>query len=83
MDQKIGEITHYFSHISVGIVELSAPLATGASVHIKGHTTDFAQTVDEIQVDHKPVESAKKGDVVGIKVKDHVREGDEVFLVIE
>ena len=81
MDQKIGEITHYFSHISVGIVELTAPLTKGASVHIKGHTTDFTQLVDEIQIDHKTVDSAKKGDVIGIKVKEHVREGDEVFLV--
>jgi len=81
MDQKIGEITHYFSHISVGIVELTATLTQGVSVHIKGHTTDFTQPVDEIQIDHKTVDSAKKGDVIGIKVKEHVREGDEVFLV--
>lgn len=78
-EKKIGEITHYFDHISVGIVKVKSELKVGDKVHIKGHTTDFEQDIKEIQLDHKAIESAKKGQEVGVKVKDHVREGDELF----
>lgn len=80
---KIGQVTHYYNKISVGIIKLSDTLSVGDQVHIKGHTTDFTQKVDSIQIEHKDVEKAKKGDVVGVKVKEHVREGDEVFKVVE
>lgn len=79
-EKPIGEITHYFNHLSVGIVKLKSPLSKGDKVKIKGHTTDIEQTVDEMQFNHEDIESGKKGQEIGIKVKDHVREGDEVFL---
>lgn len=78
-EKEIGKITHFFSKIQVAIIELSASLKVGDKIKIKGHTTDFEETVDSIQIDHKPVEEAKKGDVVGIKVKEHVRETDVVY----
>lgn len=78
--KPIGTVTHYFNHLSVGIVKLKSPLSRGDKIQIKGHTTDIKQTVDELQFDHKEIEEAKKGQDVGLKVKDHVREGDEVFL---
>jgi len=81
MEEKlIGKITHYYSAIGVGIVELSGKLKTGDAVHIKGKATDFEQTVDSMQVEHKPVKIAGKGDVIGIKVGQKVKEGDEVFI---
>jgi len=79
--KKLGEITHYFDHISVGIVKVSSALKVGDKVHVKGHTTDFEQEIKEIQLDHASIDSAKKGQEVGVKVKDHVREGDELFAV--
>lgn len=79
-EKLIGKITHYYSAIGVGIVELSGSLKTGDAIHIKGKATDFEQAVDSMQVEHEPVEKAKKGDVIGIKVKEKVKEGDEVFL---
>ena len=78
-EKPIGKITHYYSKIGVGIIELSDTLKVGEKIKIKGHSTDFDQTVDSIQIDHKEVEEAKKGDVVGMKVNDKVREEDEVF----
>ena len=78
-EKKIGVITHYFDHLSVGIIKVTGSLRVGDQVHIKGHTTDFEQEIKEIQLDHKAIESAKKGQEIGIKVKDHVREGDEVL----
>jgi putative protease len=79
-EKPLGKVTHFYSHLSVGIIELADSLKVGQKIKIIGHTTNFEQTVDSIQVDHKEVAEAKKGDVVGLKVSDHVREGDEVFL---
>lgn len=78
-EKPIGVVTHYFNHLSVAIVKFKSPVSKGANVKIKGHTTDIEQIVAEMQYDHKDIETAKKGQEVGIKVKDHVREGDEVF----
>ena len=78
----IGRITHYYSHLSVGIIELTGgELKVGDTIHIKGKHTDFTQAVDSIQIEHQSVPRAEKGKVVGIKVKDKVREHDQVFRV--
>ena len=84
MEEKlIGKITHFFSNINVGIIELSNGFKVGDKIHIKGSTTDIEQEVDSMQVEHQNIEKAKKGDVVGLKVKDKVKEGDKVYLIIE
>lgn len=77
----IGSMTHYYSNLNVGIVKLDGNLKVGDKVKIIGHKTDLEETVESIQIDHKDVSEAKKGDVVGIKVKETVREGDKVYLV--
>jgi len=78
----IGRITHYYSHLSVGIIELTAgELKVGDTIHIKGKHTDFTQTVDSIQIEHQTMTHAEKGKVVGIKIKEKVREHDQVFRV--
>ena len=77
--KKVGEITHYFSHINVAVVKLSNALNTGDKVRIKGSTTDFEQVIDSMQVDHAKVEKAEKGKEIGMKVKERVREGDKLF----
>ncbi len=83
-EELVGLMTHYFGKIEVGIVEITkGSLAAGDTIHIKGTSTDFEQTVDSMQVEHEQVEKAKKGDVIGLKVKDKVREGDEVYKVLE
>ncbi|MCD6221925.1 hypothetical protein J7K25_07205 [bacterium] len=81
---KIGEVTHYFNKIGVAAIKIiSEQLKKGDTIHIKGHTTDFTQKIDSMQVEHQPVEVANAGDEIGIKVDNVVREGDEVFKVIE
>ena len=81
LGKPIGEIEHHFSKIGVGIIKVKETLKVGDKIKIKGHTTDMDVTVDSIQIDHKDVEEAKKGDVVGVKVPDKVREDDEVYKV--
>lgn len=78
-NKPIGEVTHYYTKIGVGIIKLNDSLKSGDKIKIKGHSTDLEQTVDSIQVDHKDISEAKSGDIIGIKVTDHVREGDQVY----
>ncbi len=81
---KIGEVTHYFNKIGVAAIKIiSGQLKKGDTIHIKGHTTDFTEKIDSMQVEHQPVEVANAGDEIGIKVDNVVREGDEVFKLIE
>ena len=83
-EELVGKITHYFGKIEVGIIEINkGKLAVGDKIHVKGTGTDFEQTVDSMQIEHEQVEKAKKGDAIGLKVKDKVREGDEVYKVTE
>ena len=79
----MGKITHFFNKIGVAVVELTGTLRVGDKIRIKGQVTDFEQTVDSMQIEHEQIEEAKPGQSIGLKVKDKVREGDEVFLVKE
>jgi putative protease len=80
---EVGKATHYFSHLSVAAIELSGSLRVGDKVHIKGHTTDFFQEVESMQIEHQSVSEAKAGDSIGLKVREKVREGDTVYKVVE
>ncbi|MCM8792545.1 MAG: translation elongation factor-like protein [Candidatus Omnitrophica bacterium] len=81
-EKEIGKITHYYGNISVGIVELTDTLKRGDSIHIKGHTSDFQQTVESLQIEHQDVSEAKAGDVVGIKVIQKVHPNDKIYKLI-
>ena len=76
---KAGDVSHYYSNISVAVVELTATLKVGDKITVKGATSNFTQLVKFMQIEHKPVEEAVPGDSVGLKVQDRVREGDEVY----
>jgi putative protease len=81
MEQPIGKISHYFGHLGVAALQLTGELHSGDQIHVKGHTTDFQQTVESLEVDHKKVERAGVGEDIAIKVQDKVRVGDLVFRV--
>ena len=78
--KPIGVVTHFFGGIGVAIVKFNTSIKTGTRAHFKGATTDFEETVSSMQYDHKEIDTAKKGQEVGIKVGDKVRQGDEVFV---
>lgn len=77
--KPIGVVTHYFGHLEVAIVKFTTTMNVGDAVHFKGATTDFTENIKSMQFDHKPIDAAKKGQEVGIKVDGKVREGDEVY----
>lgn len=80
-DKKIGTITHFFDKISVGIIKLDGKLKVGEKVRIQGVTTNFEQEISEIQLEHASIPEGKKGQEVGVKVNEKVREGDTVYIL--
>lgn len=79
-DKPIGEVTHFYSNIGVAIVRFNREMPVGKNVTFQGATTDFSQNINSMELDHKPVNSAPAGKEVGVKVKEKVREGDQVYL---
>jgi translation initiation factor IF-2 len=83
-EEKIGLVVNYFSKISVAAIEITnGTLSAGDTLHFIGHTTDFESTVQSMQIENKSVTEAKKGDSVGLKVSERVRQGDIVYKIIE
>ena len=78
--KRVGKITHFFPKISVAVVELEDKVKVGEMLEIEGQEGKFEQKLDSMQINHVPVKDAKKGDAIGLKVLQPVREGDVVFL---
>ncbi|HJX45558.1 MAG TPA: translation elongation factor-like protein [Patescibacteria group bacterium] len=77
---KIGAVTHYYDKINVAVVELESDIATGDKIKFsRGGEDMFEQEVESMQVEHEKIEKAGKGDTIGLKVKEEVKEGAEVF----
>ena len=81
MEVEVGTITHYFTNIGVGVIELSDTLKVGDTIHIQGATTDFTQEVASMQIENESIEEANAGDAIGLKVDERVRKGDTVYKV--
>ena len=77
--KEIGRISHFFTKISVAVIELTSTLSVGDQIVIKGPTTDFEQTVNSMQIEHENVKVAKAGQSIGLKVNERVRENDTVY----
>jgi len=82
-EQRIGVVTHYYSHLSVVAMQLEpgTTLRVGDVIHIRGHTTDFTQKVESLEVNHAPVTEVGTNDDFGLKVVEHAREHDIVYKV--
>ena len=77
----IGVVTHYFPRVKAAVIKLKAPLNLGDTLKIKGHTTDFIQRVNSIQINRQPITKAKKGMEIGLLVDSRVRHHDLVYKV--
>jgi hypothetical protein len=80
--QLIGRVSHYFTNIGVAVIELDAALSIGETISIEGATTNITQPVESMQIDRKEVQTATKGQSIGLRVKDRVRGGDNVYKII-
>ncbi|MBL7211994.1 MAG: hypothetical protein ISS61_06420 [Desulfobacteraceae bacterium] len=83
-EEQVAVIVKFFAKPSVAALEVtSGSINTGDVLRYKGHTTDFTEEVTSMELDNQPVQEAKVGDLVGIKVKERVRENDKVYKVID
>jgi len=82
-ETKVGGVIDYFTHVEAAAIELNGDLRIGDTIHIKGHTTDFEQEVESMQIENELVEKAKAGDSIGVKVRERVRRRDIVYKVID
>ncbi|MCX6777151.1 MAG: translation elongation factor-like protein [Candidatus Micrarchaeota archaeon] len=82
MEKKlVGKIAHFFGKIGVAVVDLSGELRNGDRIAIEGPGGVVEQVVDSMQINKEPVESAGRGESVGLKVDSKVREGDVVYIL--
>ncbi|MBN1353939.1 MAG: hypothetical protein JW994_04655 [Candidatus Omnitrophica bacterium] len=82
LGEPIGEVTHFFPHVKAAVIKIKKEtLSVGDTLYIKGHTTDFEQKIKSMQVNHSPVDVAKRGQEIGLKVRSKVRHGDKVYKV--
>ena len=83
-EEQVGVIVKFFSKPSVAALEVtSGTIKKGDLLHYKGHTTDFTEEVSSMEIDNQPVQEAKAGDLVGLKVSQRVRPNDKVYKVVE
>jgi hypothetical protein len=79
---RIGVVMHFYGEPSVAIIKLeSGTLRVGDTIHIQGHTSDFSQRVESLQIEHAAVNEVGPNDDFGVKVVQHVREHDVVYKV--
>lgn len=82
-EEKVGKVQKFFAKPSVAAIEVtSGILRIGDRLHFKGHTTDFEDTIASMQIEREAIEEAKPGDLIGIKVKERVRENDTVYRIV-
>ena len=83
-EKEIGFVEHWFGHLMVaGIKITDGPLKVGDKVRIKGHTSDFICSIDTMEMEHGHIDVANNGDDIGVKVPEHARDNDKVYLVTE
>ena len=82
-EQLVGTVTHYFGKAQVAAIEITeGELHVGDTIHVIGHTSDFTQQIESMEIDRAPVESAGVGDQIGVRVAEHAREHDKVYRVL-
>ncbi len=82
-EEQVGRVTNFYVKISVAAIEVTAGIIRiGDTLHFKGHATDFQDTVASMEIERQPVDEARPGDEVGIKLKERVRENDKVYKVM-
>lgn len=81
MDLKVGKVSHYYNKIGVAVVDVSGTLKVGDKIKISGHDKEFTQEVTSMQIEYKAIDRAKKGDNIGLKVDQPVKDNDVVYKV--
>lgn len=81
-DNPVAVVTHYYNKIGVAVVKVAKPLKIGDKIKIVGRDYEFVQQISSIQFEHQSIREAKKGEAVGLKVDQPVREKDKLYKVV-
>ena len=79
-DTKVGDVTHYFDKISVAVIDVLATIKVGDKIKFTGHN-EFEQEIASMQIEHEAIQTAKKGQTIGLKTEQPVKQGDQVYKV--
>jgi len=61
---------------------LDGPLSIGDTIRIiGGENTDFTQEIKSMEMEHEKIKKAKKGQAIGLGIKEKVREGYKVYKI--
>ncbi len=83
-EEQVAVVVKFFAKPSVAALEVTnGSIKQGDLLRYKGHTTDFIEEIASMEMDNQSVEEAKVGDLIGVKVKERVRENDKVYKVVE
>ena len=82
MATQIGRVTHYFGRLGVAVLALEDTLRVGDCIRILGHTTEFAQVVCSMEINHRQIQEAGRGAEVALKVVEPARVGDLVYRLV-
>ena len=80
-NNPIGKVTHWYDKLSVAVIKLNKTLKVGDQIKVKRGDSEFTESITSMQLDHKPVNSGKKGDEVAVKLSQQAKEGAEVYSV--
>ena len=80
-DTKVGTVTHFYDKIGVAVINVLSPIKVGDRIKVSGHDKEFEQEIASMQVEHQNIQAAKKGNDVGMKMDQAVKDGDEVYKV--
>lgn len=79
-EMQVGKVSHYFTKIGVAVVEVTdGSIKVGDTIRIKGHTTDFRQKVQSMQIEQDKIDIAEPGQSIGLRVDEPVRAHDVVY----
>jgi len=81
VESPAGKVLNYYRALGVASIEITDSLAIGDMIQIKGRTTNFDQKVESMQLQHRSVTEAGKGQVIGLKVIDFVRKNDVIYKI--
>ncbi|MEM2917908.1 MAG: translation elongation factor-like protein [Candidatus Altiarchaeota archaeon] len=81
--KRVGVVFTYFSKVGVAGIKLEEELRVGDKISIEGHTTNIEQVVESMQIERNPVQVAKAGQEIGVKVNERVRPNDVVYKILE
>lgn len=80
----IGKVYHYLPKIKVALIKVSSKFKVGENIVITGPATGIIKTkIKKIELNKKSISTAKKGQEIGLKIHEKVRNNDEVYVVRE